>query len=211
MALNGKIGKKLGAKTKLNLLNEEEIRRILDGCEGDQKLVIHALAFTGMRVSELIHMRKDWVDWEAGLIRIPETQPCDCHYECRREVKRRGKIVKRGGVWRVKVPEAARGVPILPELRPVLEDFFSRHESMGEVVKGREEVWGIVKAVAAKSGIQKRIFPHVFRGSLASLLAGKDFDALSIQGFMGWKSVKTADEYIRISPERLKRIVEKKW
>lgn len=82
---------------------------------------------------------------------------------------------------------------------------------MGEVVKGREEVWGMVKAVAAKSGIQKRIFPHVFRGSLASLLAGKDFDALSIQGFMGWKSVKTADEYIRISPERLKRIVEKKW
>jgi integrase/recombinase XerD len=211
MAPNGKIGKKLGAKTKLNLLNEEEIRRILDGCEGDQRSVIHTLAFTGMRVSELIHMRKDWVDWEAGLIRIPETQPCDCHYECRREVKRKGKIIKRGGVWRVKVPEAARGVPILPELRPVLEDFFSRHGSMGEVVNGREEVWGMVKAVAAKSGIQKRIFPHVFRGSLASLLAGKDFDALSIQGFMGWKSVKTADEYIRISPERLKRIVEKKW
>lgn len=211
MALNDKIGKKLGAKTKLNLLNEEEIRRILDGCEGDQKPVIHTLAFTGMRVSELIHMRKDWVDWEAGLIRIPETQPCDSHYECRREVKRKGRIIKRGGVWRVKVPEAARGVPVLPELRPVLEEFFSRHESMGEVVKGREEVWGMVKAVAAKSGIQKRIFPHVFRGSLASLLAGKDFDALSIQGFMGWKSVKTADEYIRISPERLKRIVEKKW
>lgn len=211
MALNGKIGKKLGAKTKLNLLNEEEIRRILDGCEGDQKPVIHTLAFTGMRVSELIHMRKDWVDWEAGLIRIPESQPCDSHFECRREVKRRGRIIKRGGVWRVKVPEAARGVPVLPELQPVLEDFFSRHESIGEVVKGREEVWGMVKAVAAKSGIQKRIFPHVFRGSLASLLAGKDFDALSIQGFMGWKSVKTADEYIRISPERLKRIVEKKW
>jgi integrase/recombinase XerD len=211
MALNGKIGKKLGAKTKLNLLNEEEIRRILDGCGGDQKPVIHTLAFTGMRVSELIHMRKDWVDWEAGLIRIPESQPCDSHYECRREVKRRGRIIKRGGLWRVKVPEAARGVPVLPELRPVLEDFFLRHESMGEVVRGREEVWGMVKAVTSKSGIQKRIFPHVFRGSLASLLAGKDFDALSIQGFMGWKSVKTADEYIRISPERLKRIVEKKW
>ena len=211
MALNGKIGKKLGAKTKLNLLNEEEIRRILDSCEGDQKPVIHTLAFTGMRVSELIHMRKDWVDWEAGLIHIPESQPCDSHFECRREVKRRGRIIKRGGVWRVKVPEAARGVPVLPELRPVLEDFFSRHESIGEVVRGREEVWGMVKVVTAKSGIQKRIFPHVFRGSLASLLAGKDFDALSIQGFMGWKSVKTADEYIRISPERLKRIVEKKW
>jgi integrase/recombinase XerD len=211
MAPNGKIGKKLGAKTKLNLLNEEEIRRILDGCEGDQKPVIHTLAFTGMRVSELIHMRKDWIDWEAGLIRIPETQPCDCHFECRREVKRKGRIIKRGGVWRVKVPEAARGVPVLPELRQVLEDFFSRHESMSEVVNGREEVWSMVKGVAAKSGIQKRIFPHVFRGSLASLLAGKDFDALSIQSFMGWKSVKTADEYIRISPERLKRIVEKKW
>jgi integrase/recombinase XerD len=193
------------------LLGEGEIKRILEKCEGDEIPVIYTLAFTGMRVSELIHMRKDWVDWEAGLIRIPESQPCDAHYECRREIKRRGKIIKQSCLWRVKVPEAARGTPILPELRPVLEDFFSRHESMGEVVKGREEVWGMVRAVAAKAGIQKRIFPHVLRGSLASLLAGKDFDALSIQGFMGWKSVKTADEYIRISPERLKRIVEKKW
>jgi len=210
MAPNEKKGK-LGAKTKLNLLGEDEIRRILEKCEVGEIPVVYTLAFTGMRVSELIHMRKDWVDWEAGLISIPESQPCDAHYDCRREIKRRGKIIKRSGLWRVKVPEAARGIPILPELRPVLEDFFSRHESMGDVVKGREEVWGMVRAVTAKAGIQKRIFPHVLRGSLASLLAGKDFDALSIQGFMGWKSVKTADEYIRISPERLKRIVEKKW
>jgi integrase/recombinase XerD len=193
------------------LLGEDEIKRILEKCEGDEIPVIYTLAFTGMRVSELIHMRKDWVDWGVGLIRIPESQPCDAHYECRREIRRRGKIIKQSCLWRVKVPEAARGTPILPELRPVLEDLFSRHESMGEVVKGREEVWGMVRAVAAKAGIQKRIFPHVLRGSLASLLAGKDFDALSIQSFMGWKSVKTADEYIRISPERLKRIVEKKW
>jgi len=211
MALNGKIGNKLGAKTKLNLLNEEEIRRILEGCEGDQKPVIHTLAFTGMRVSELIHMRRDWVDWEAGLIRIPESQPCKEHYDCRREIKKGKKIIKQSGLWRVKVHEAARGIPILPELRPVLEDFFQQHESMGDVIKRREEVWRMVKNVADKAGIQKHIFPHVLRGSLASLLAGKDFDALSIQGFMGWKSVKTADEYIRISPERLKRIVEKKW
>lgn len=109
MALNDKIGKKLGAKTKLNLLNEEEIRRILDGCEGDQKPVIHTLAFTGMRVSELIHMRKDWVDWEAGLIRIPETQPCDSHYECRREVKRKGRIIKRGASGASRFPRPRGG------------------------------------------------------------------------------------------------------
>jgi integrase/recombinase XerD len=211
MALNGKIGNKLGAKTKLNLLNEEEIRRILEGCEGDQKPVIHTLAFTGMRVSELIHLKKSWIDFNAGMIRIPESQPCDAHFTCRKEIKRKGRIVKKSDVWKVKVKEAARGIPILPEMRPILEDFFSKHESMGEVAHNREDVWKMVKAVTAKSGIQKRIFPHVFRGSLASLLAGKDFDALSIQGFMGWKSVKTADEYIRISPERLKRIVEKKW
>jgi integrase/recombinase XerD len=212
-AQTGEIGTKLGAKTKLNLLSEDEIRRILDKCAEDQKPVIYTLAYTGMRVSELIHMQKDWVDWEAGLIRIPESQRCesDRHPECMRAKKIKGKIIKQSGLWRVKVPEAARGIPILPELRPVLEIFFKEHGSMDEVVKRREDVWRMVKDVTAKAGIQKRIFPHVLRGSLASLLAGKDFDALSIQGFMGWKSVKTTDEYIRISPERLKRIVEKKW
>jgi integrase/recombinase XerD len=209
----GEIGTKLGAKTKLNLLNEEEIKRILDKCEEDQKPVIYTLAYTGMRVSELIHMQKDWIDWEAGLIRIPESQLCESkhHPECMRAKKIKGKIIKQSGLWRVKVPEAARGIPILPELRPILESFFKGHGSMGEVVKRRENVWRMVRYVKDKAGIQKRIFPHVLRGSLASLLAGKDFDALSIQGFMGWKSVKTADEYVRISPERLKRIVEKKW
>ncbi len=202
---------KIGAKTKENLLTEEEVRRILSHCSEEEAAVMYTLAFTGMRVSELVHMRRGWVDFGTGMIQVPESQPCDAHYGCRRERRLRRRVVKPSGVWRVKVKSAARAFPLLPELRPVLEKFFASHESIGEVVKGREYVWMMVKDVARRAGVTKRVFPHVFRGSLASVLAGKDFDSLSIQGWMGWKSIKTADEYIRISPDRLRKITEEKW
>ncbi len=202
---------KKGAKTKENLLTEDEVKRMLEVCTDEEAPVMYTLAYTGMRVSELVHMNKSWIDWGPGLIRIPASQPCSEHYVCRQERKRRGKVVKPSGLWRVKVKAAARTFPILPELRPVLEKYFETHESIGEVIKGREYVWMMVRDVAKRAGVNKRIFPHVFRGSFASLLAGKDFDSLSIQGWLGWKSIKSADEYIRISPDRLRKITQEKW
>jgi len=144
-------------------------------------------------------------------IKIPPVQACTEHYECRKKSMRRGLVVKPSGVWRVKVKSAARSIPILPELKDILVLFFHNHDSMGDIVKNREEVWRMVKTVAKRADIKKRIFPHVFRGTLASILAGKDFDSLTIQGWFGWKSIKTADEYIRISPDRLQRITAEKW
>lgn len=202
---------KAGAKTKENLLTEEEVRQILEHCSEEEAPVMYTLAFTGMRVSELVHMKRDWVDFNTNLIKVPTSQPCQKHYGCKLERRRGDRVVKPSGVWKVKVKSAARAFPMLPELKPVLERFFSEHESIGEIVKGREYVWMMVKKVVKRAGVTKRVFPHVFRGSLASVLAGKDFDSLAIQGWMGWKSIKTADEYVRISPERLRRITEEKW
>jgi len=203
------------AKTKKNILTDEEVSRLLKACRGlDEKLVIYVLLFTGMRVSEFIHMRQSWI--KSDFIVIPESQPCSLHPECRKRRKVKdwsnaGKKTFIKNLWRVKVPDAARSIPLLPETKSVLEEFFSRHKAISEVVPDRIKAWNIVKRVARRAGLKKRVFPHVLRGSFASILAGKDFDALSIQAVLGWKSVKTADEYIRISPQRLMKMMKEKW
>ncbi|MGC8937313.1 MAG: tyrosine-type recombinase/integrase, partial [Candidatus Methanomethylicaceae archaeon] len=156
-----------------------------------------------------------WINWKGGFITIPEGQPCTIHYECRRPRTvidwSTGERIKIKNMWRVKVPEAARSIPILPEVEPVLKGFFMDHSSISEVVPNRIEAWRIVKTVAERAGLRKRVFPHVLRGTFASILAGKDFDGLSIQALLGWKSIKTADEYVRLSPQRLVKMMREKW
>jgi len=205
---------KRGAKTKRNVLNDYEVSKLLKACRSlTERLVVYTLLYTGMRVSEFIHMKWNWI--KSGFIMIPESQPCTLHSECRRRRKvkdwstRRKIFIK--NLWRVKVPDAARSIPILPEVKPVLNQFFKQHKAVSEVVPDRVEAWKIVKRVARRAKLNKRIFPHVLRGTFASILAGKDFDALSIQGILGWKSVKTADEYIKISPQRLMKMMKEKW
>jgi site-specific recombinase XerD len=209
-------GAKFGAKTKRNLLTDEEVSRLLQACRGSvERFVVYVLLYTGLRVSEFVHMQRSWVSFKSEFIVVPESQPCTFHHECRKKRYVRdwsyGRKVLVHNVWRVKVPEAARSIPLLPEVKPVLEEFFRKHKSVSEVISDRVEAWRIVKTVAERAGLSKRIFPHVLRGVFASILAGKEFDALSIQAILGWKSVKTADEYIRISPQRLMKMTKEKW
>jgi len=192
---------KLGAKTKQNILNEIETEKLLNAClDFYEKFLIKGLLFTGMRVNEFIHMKKEWIDFKTKVIRIPESQPCHC-YVCR----------KRQNIWKVKVPEAARIIPLLPEIENIFREFFGEHESVMDVIGSQPVAWKIVKNVAKRTDIKKRVFPHVLRGTFASILAGKGFTPFSIQASLGWKSVKTADEYIRISPHRLLKEFKKKW
>ena len=209
-------GNKFGAKTKRNLLTDEEVDRLVKACEGEaQELVVRTLLYTGMRISEFVHMRKSWLNWKGGFLQIPESQPCDLHYECRRSRVvidwSTGERARISGMWRVKVPEAARAIPILPEAEPTLRRFFSRHDAVAELVPSRVDAWWIVKGAAKRAKLNKRVFPHVLRGTFASILAGKDFDGLSIQAILGWKSIKTADEYVRLSPQRLVKMMKEKW
>jgi integrase/recombinase XerD len=213
-----KRGSKWGAKARRNLLDEAEVERLKAACETPlERLVVFGLLYTGMRESEFIHMDRGWVDWESGFIRIPERQRCTLHYECRRARyrtdRRTGRRVesKPPGVWRVKVPEAERSIPILPEVRGVFEEYFRSRRSVGEAVPHRVAAWGVVRGVARRAGLGKRVFPHGLRGTFASMLAGKEFPPDAIREIMGWKSVLSADEYIRLSPQRLRTLVEKRW
>jgi len=196
--------------TKDYILEDSEIQKVrLSLSSFVEGLVTLGLLYTGMRVSEFVHFRREWINWKRGLIFVPRQQVCTC-YECKRVLRnRKGEITKPSGVWKPKTKEAVRPIPILPEVESLFRAYFKNHNEIMDVVASRVYAWMIIKRVEKKSGV--KLFPHVLRGTFATLLAAKDFDAVEITPMLGWKSFKTADEYIKLSGARVKKAVEEKW
>jgi len=145
-------------------------------------------------------MRDSWIDWDKGLIRIPESQSCNCS-EC--------KI--KDGVWKPKNPQSARAIPIVPELRQILQDFLSMHASVMVTIPNRVAAYDIIRSLAERARIKHGVFPHALRGTFATVLATKDFTTPEITEAMGWISWKTAEIYIQLSASRVIKAVAEKW
>ena len=57
------------------------------GITTDSRIVESLIKFVkNSGVSEFIHMRRSWIDWKIGLIRIPKMQKCSCKY-CERKLE----------------------------------------------------------------------------------------------------------------------------
>lgn len=202
--------RKLKPHTKDFILDDSDIATVKHHLNSWlEALVVLGLLYTGMRVSEFVHFRKSWINWKKGLIRVPRKQACGC-YECERELRnKKGEVTKPSGVWKPKTVEAIRPIPILPEVERLFNQYFKRHEAIMEVVSSRVYAWMVLKRVEKKSGV--KLFPHVLRGTFATLLADREFTAPEIKEILGWKSLKTADDYIKLSGARVLRAVKRKW
>ncbi|MCD6138799.1 MAG: site-specific integrase [Deltaproteobacteria bacterium] len=193
------MGSKKGAIVRFNILEDYEIDALLRSCISfEEELVIRGLLYTGMRISEFIHMNNDWIDWRSEIIYIPEKQKCNC-YECR-------------GMWRVKTKDAVRPIPILPEVRHIFITYFNKHYAIMETIPNRVYAWRIVKTVAKRANVKHRVFPHVLRATFATILGEKGFSENKILRVLGWKKrSSTVDVYVRPRPEAIKREFEEKW
>jgi integrase len=169
----------------------------------EDKILVLGLLFTGFRVGELVHMRKNWIKWELNSIHIPYEQPCTCRH-CRkaryRKNKKTGewKLFKPANTWYAKTESAMRGFPIAPELKPVLIEFFSKYESVMDVYPYRELAWHRLKQLVKGAGIKWRVFPHLLRGCVASKLASQDVNVYRLKELMGWKTIDMAAEYVKL-------------
>ena len=60
------------------------------------------------------------------------------------------------------------------------------------------------KKVSKKAGISKRVYPHLFRHSLASNLIKKGANIITVQNQLRHEKIDTTMIYIRSFPERIK-------
>jgi integrase/recombinase XerD len=145
---------------------------------------------TGIRVSELIGLTVNSINWQVGyLVAMGKGE------------KERIVPVGRTAYERVK--------RYLEGARPLLlkgggsDCLFLNRSGRGLT---RQGFWKIVKKYAAKAGLGKRVHPHTFRHSFASHLLEGGADLRSVQIMLGHADISTTQIYTHVTRERLKEI-----
>jgi len=190
------------ARTWMHLpdtLNEEEMRNLLDQPEVKNVLGIRDRAMmellyaTGIRVSELISLTINNINWQTGYIIV----------------------MGKGGKERiVPVGQVAydRLGGYVNKVRPGLLKGNSTtvlflNRSGGGLT--RQGFWKIVKKYAKKAGMMKRVYPHTFRHSFATHILERGGDLRSVQVMLGHSDISTTQIYTHVTRERLKDIHRK--
>ncbi len=171
-------------KTLPDILTIEEIRRLIEVTPNvKHRLIVKLLYGTGLRVSEIVNLKKADVNFVEGLIKV-----------------RLGK----GGKDRfVKLPES-----IAFDLKSVFElldsDYAFPSNRGGKLAT--RSIQAILKKGRARARIEKRVYPHLLRHSFATHLLESGTDLRVIQKLLGHSSVKTTQIYTQISQTSIKNI-----
>jgi len=158
----------------------DELNKLLENAENYRdKLIIKFLFYTGVRVSELIKIKKNDIIFEEGFV----------------------KVYGKGGKERI--------VPVPKELLNELKDYINKINTENIFPLSSRQVERIIKNTAKKAGISKKVTPHVLRHSLATTLLSKGVDIRFIQEILGHSSLNITQIYTHVVPNQLKEIYNK--
>ena len=190
---------KIGVKLP-DTLSEQEINSLISAidlskAEGERnRAMLETMYSCGLRVSELIHLKISDLFFDEGFI----------------------KIVGKGNKERfVPIHFSAQKYIILymNEIRTQLtikkgfEDTLFLNRRCKSL--SRQMIFMILKALAIKINLNKKISPHTFRHSFATHLLKNGADLRAIQQMLGHESITTTEVYVHLDTSYLKKIVEK--
>lgn len=185
-----KIGRKLP-----EILSVEEIDLLLGHIdlskpEGQRnKAMVETLYSCGLRVSELINLKLSNVYFDQGFIRI----------------------IGKG--------DKERLVPISPKAIHEIELYLPDRNSLPTISRESEDIvflnrrgrkltrvmiFTIIRELAVKSGIKKKISPHTFRHSFATHLIDGGADLRAVQEMLGHESILTTEIYTHLDRQYLR-------
>jgi integrase len=190
--------KRKGLSSKEDVLSPQELTMLLSVCDSVQdKFIVYTLAFGGLRVSELKHLRRSWVNFEENTITIPTRQYCQCN-ECN-FIDPKGKRKPKAGIWKPKTKKGARTILIHPVLVPIMSEFLASNEEIGLT---RQRIWQRVKELALQAHIFRNLYPHCLRATAATNLAYEGISAASLQYDFGWERLSSAEAYVKSDMKR---------
>lgn len=171
-------------KTLPDILTIEEIRKIINIVENiKHKLIIKLLYGTGLRVGEIVELKKENLNFNEGLIHIQLAKG------------KKDRFVK---------------IPI--SLSEDLENYckLNSKKYLFESNRGGKltikSIQKIVKNSAKKAKIKKRVYPHLLRHSFATHLLEAGTDLRIIQKLLGHSDIKTTQIYTHISQANIKNV-----
>lgn len=166
--------------TAVDRLTRDEERKLIAHAYrggGTRGILVKTLLFSGTRVSEFVALRVADFFFEECMLRV-----------------RTGK----GGKGRV--------VPILPSLAQELKTYLGGREA-GYLFETRSStrfsprrVQQIIKEIAARARIRKRVYPHLLRHTVAQHLLEGGMPLDQVQKFLGHAKIDTTQVYAASSP-----------
>jgi integrase/recombinase XerD len=155
--------------------------------------MLELLYATGIRVSELINLTMNSINWQVGFLVVMGKGSKErivpigkTAYDCTRLYV-----------------DNARGQLMQKKITDVL--FLNRFGT----IFTRQGLWKIVIRYAQKAGLHKKVHPHTFRHSFASHLLEGGADLRTVQVMLGHADISTTQIYTHITRERLREIHQK--
>ena len=169
-----------------SVLTKEEVSSLINAAETQKsKLIISLLYSAGLRVSELVNIKLQDIDFE----------------------KAQGRIKGKGSRERIfffskNLAEELKGYI---EKKQVKNYLFQSTLDSGKHVTARD-VQRIIKRAALKANINRKVTPHTLRHSFATHLLEAGIDIRKIQILLGHKRIDTTTIYTHVSNKSLEEI-----
>lgn len=168
-------------------VNEGELRNMLYVCKSPkERVIVGLLGLQGLRPGELVKLKVSDVDSPRSILRVPTP--------------------KTGGAWEVPLhPQAAEFVRAYVQYeRPQQEEPWllltphGKHHSENVQSLNR-----MVKSIAKRAGITKRVTSYALRHAYASIMASRGLSLPYLQRLLRHKSFKTSLRYLHVAPDDL--------
>jgi site-specific recombinase XerD len=185
------------SKTSVRFLTEEEAERLLQsvrtsGRDAWLEDVIEVAIGTGMRLSELCAMRRDWISLSPPSV-----------------------TVKRSSTYRPK-NHSERHIPLAGSAREVVQRLHASRSRASDRIfldgRGRalkpNRVSKAFKWHVRRAGLSEEYTFHTLRHTYASWLVGAGTDLYRVRDLLGHQSIEVTERYAHLKPEDLRRAVE---
>lgn len=175
------------------VLDENDFKKIIETYNSEpnnvrDKLILKLLIATGARVSEIVNLN------------ISDIEDNDYKYI---------RVLGKGSKYRY--------IPIYHDIALELKNFILRER---EILKSkntyklfpntnRSSFYSSLKKHSLNANIEKKVYPHIIRHSIATILLKNGADIRVVQELLGHSSISTTEIYTHVEKSKLKSIYDK--
>jgi integrase/recombinase XerD len=197
-------------QTLPSYLTESEILKLLASANNDNsdkgirnKVMLYLLYASGIRVSELVTLTFEQIQFDTGFITISGKGNKDRMIPLPKNIL----DLLRYYLDHVYAKFVPKGIDILSMRKRFL--FITSYNNNIKPIS-RQSFWLILKKLLKKSLIFKEISPHSLRHSIATHLLQKGADLRSLQLLLGHESVSTVQIYTHLGNKKIKQVYDEK-
>jgi len=158
------------------------------------RAILEILYGSGIRVSELINLSLSNLFFEENLIRVTGKGN-------KQRLVPMGKLTKKFILFYI------NNFRVQQKIDSVYQDIVFLYRN-GKILT-RQMIFTIIKQLALKANIKKKIGPHTFRHSFATHLLENGADLRTIQILMGHENITTTEVYTHLDTKHLRSVIER--